>query len=200
MLTQLPLITVTSHQKLPLEHSPNIMKFVRAIVCPKFKEGMLHCMTQTFEHSPSDERSQQLRTVLQKNLICKGPTAFDGQQKIIFADLNSITMLAWVLHHGATSSISLEQHSMDAAPVGDYVSLQMSPLCDFWLASAIGRGKTIEVGVDLHTLAEWNLNDLHVQRCQMRAEDDLSYLDAEIAQVKSNLQMLQSYRTSVLLI
>lgn len=80
--------------------------------------------------------------------ISKGPfalDALDGQHKILFADLHSITMLAWVLHHGSTSSISFEKHAMAATPQVEYVSNQMSLLCDFWLASEIGRGQTIEV-------------------------------------------------------
>ena len=34
---------------------------------------------------------------------------------------------------------------MAATPQVEYVSNQMSLLCDFWLASEIGRGQTIEV-------------------------------------------------------
>lgn len=93
---------------------------------------------------------------LQKNFVSKGPIALDIQcnrtfANILFADLPSIAMLAWVLHHGSTSSISLEKHAMAAAPQAEYVSNQMSPLCDFWLSSEIGRGQTTsEVGVEIH--------------------------------------------------
>ena len=143
------------------------------------------------------DRSQQLRAVLQKNLVSKGPIALDGQQKILFADVDSLAMLAWVLHHGGTSSICLEKHAMVAAPQGEYISNQMSPLCDFWLASAIGRGQPIEVAVEVHKLQEWNLKDLHAQRCSLRVEDDIIYLDAEIAQAQAHLETLRTYRTSV---
>ena len=83
------------------------------------------------------------------------------------------------------SSISLEKHAMAAAPQAEYVSNQMSPLCDFWLASEIGRGQTIEFGVEINNFQEWNW------RCSTRAEDDLSHVDA-IAQAKANLEMLQT--------
>ena len=101
-------------------------------------------------------------------MVSKGPIALDGQQKIPFADVDSLAMLAWVLHHGGTSSICLEKHAMVAAPQGEYISNQMSPLCDFWLASAIGRGQPIEVAVEVHKLQEWNLKDLHAQRCSWK--------------------------------
>ena len=101
------------------------------------------------------------------------------------------------LHHGGTSSICLEKHAMVAAPQGEYISNQMSPLCDFWLASAIGRGQPIEVAVEVHKLQEWNLKDLHAQRCSLRVEDDIIYLDAEIAQAQAHLETLRTYRTSV---
>ena len=172
------------------------LKFVRAFLCPKSSRHVTWHDTDLWAQSIHD-RSQQLRAVLQKNLVSKGPIALDGQQKILFADVDSLAMLAWVLHHGGTSSICLEKHAMVAAPEGEYISNQMSPLCDFWLASAIGRGQPIEVAVEVHKLQEWNLKDLHAQRCSLRVEDDIIYLDAEIAQAQAHLETLRTYRTSV---
>ena len=53
-------------------------------------------MSASIAGNPSDDRSQRLWTVLQKNLVSKGPfalDALDGQHKILFADLPSIMML-----------------------------------------------------------------------------------------------------------
>lgn len=144
---------------------------------------------------------QQLRTVLQKNLVSKGPFALDGENKILFADMPSLAMLTWVLLRGSASSVFLEKHVM-TFPLGDYISNTVSPLVDFWMAPGceVPRGQQFKVDVEIHKIRTWNLQDLHAQRCNMRVEGDLSYLDAEVAQAKANLEMLENQRTSVLML